>query len=237
MPSLEIASWSAWSPSSVSFDSVLEYGSVPEYSEELPDISFISSKVKRRCSPVSKMMLWTAFQCADAETLSQLPTVFATQGGESEITLALLREIARGEVTSPMKFSLSVHNASAGLFSMAAGNTARSTTISAGNHTLAAGLFEAWTQLNTDPEVLLVYGDEWLPEVLRNDYIPMAFQFSLSLLLRRGGGIDVSYRSLDRELSDQSLPQPFEFVKWLSGERKGSHTLEAPYFELELRPE
>jgi hypothetical protein len=109
------------------------------------------------------MMLHVAAACA--QDASALRLVFASQHGELGYTVALLRALAAGEPLSPTAFSLSVHNAAAGLFSTVRADRAPSTAVAAGEETLGYGLLEAYCQWIAEPRqpVLMVYGDEPLP--------------------------------------------------------------------------
>ena len=79
----------------------------------------------------------------------------------------MLEALASKEELSPAVFSLSVLNASTGLFSMLEKNFAPSTAISAGCSSFSYGLLEACTQLDENPgqSVLLVYADEPIPDI------------------------------------------------------------------------
>ncbi|WP_082627241.1 beta-ketoacyl synthase chain length factor [Colwellia sp. TT2012] len=71
----------------------------------------------RRLSPFSKI----ALHCLDmpAALKQNLPLIFASQHGDLAKTITLIKDAALGENLSPTKFSLSVHNATTGLFSIA----------------------------------------------------------------------------------------------------------------------
>jgi hypothetical protein len=91
--------------------------------------------------------------------------VFTSRHGEFQRSLRLLEALAAEQPLSPADFSLCVHNALAGLLSIATGAPAGHTAIAAGPDSLAAGLLEAAGLLACDPAtpVLLVYFDDDLP--------------------------------------------------------------------------
>jgi hypothetical protein len=120
---------------------------------------------RRRLSRLSRLSLAAAYDCADGN--HRLPTVFASQHGEIHRTLGLLGDLAQGEPLSPMAFSLSVHNTASGLYSIASGNTAPSTAVTAGLDTLPMALVEAMGQLQRHDEVMVVYAEEPLPDAYR----------------------------------------------------------------------
>lgn len=108
------------------------------------NLDFIPPALRRRCSNFSKVTLAVAHAAMNGAPSGCRPhTVFASLHGESVITRDLLRELAVQQQLSPMGFSLSVHNAASGLYSIASGNTAPSSAIAAGEDTFFMGLAEA----------------------------------------------------------------------------------------------
>ena len=93
--------------------------------------------------------------------------VFCSRYGESDRTLRILHSLAAREPISPADFSLSVHNALAGLLSIAWANTAGHTAISAGADSFGYGLLEAVACLKegSSEPVMLVYFDDVLPQL------------------------------------------------------------------------
>jgi hypothetical protein len=134
---------------------------------ESPDVRFVDASLRRRLGPLARMMLHVARACAQG--IPDLRLVFASRHGELGYTVALLRALAAGEPLSPTLFSLSVHNAAAGLLSTCRGDRAESTALVAGEETLGYALLEGHCQLAAEPEkpVLMVYGDAPLPEEYR----------------------------------------------------------------------
>jgi hypothetical protein len=129
-----------------------------------PDVAFIDASLRRRLGPLARMMLHVARECIADTGPARL--VFASRHGELGYTVSLLSALAAAEPLSPTAFSLSVHNAAAGLFSTSRRDRSASTAIAAGPETLGQALVEAHGQLACDPgeSVLVVYGDCPLPE-------------------------------------------------------------------------
>jgi len=123
------------------------------------------------------MMLHVAGACAQG--MPGLRLVFASQHGELGYTVALLRALAASEPLSPTVFSLSVHNAAAGLLSTVRADRAESTAVAAGEETLGYALLESYCQLMQEPQrpVLIVYGDAPLPP----EYQPFGTRADASL--------------------------------------------------------
>lgn len=147
---LPLAAWSEWPGAD---------------GDELPKLDFVEPMVRRRLSALSKISLWVAHQCA--HDLPDVRMIYASQHGEIVRTTAMLEELTAGEPLSPTAFSMSVLNASIGLYSILCGNTAPSTAIAAGAETLGYALLEAHGQLHNDPTrpVLVIYADETVPSV------------------------------------------------------------------------
>jgi hypothetical protein len=173
---IPIARWSAW-PRAASV-------------EEAPGVGFVDASMRRRLSPLAKMMLHVAHDCAgiDAALQGRLRLVFASQHGELSYTVSLLRSLAAREPLSPNAFSLSVHNGAAGLFSILRGDRSASTALAAGDETLGAALAEARCQLDADPAqpVLVVYADNSFPEEYRPFAEGAQSGRALALLLDEG---------------------------------------------------
>lgn len=151
---------------------------------------FIPSGLRRRCSTVSKVTLAVAYAAARGRAdLKSLPSVFSSAHGESDITANLLHDLAILQPLSPMGFSLSVHNAASGLFSIATGNTAPSTAIAAGPHSCIMGLCEALLIVREDPQtpVLFVCSDDRVPSVFLPDATTSDNPFALAVLFAAPG--------------------------------------------------
>ena len=118
--------------------------------------------LRRRVSPVGQAALRAAWALPHRDTARY---VFASRHGEHDRTLAMLDAQMAGDGPSPADFSLGVHNALAGLLSLAAGNRAGHTALAAGVDSFACGLIEAACSLAEPPHepVILVYFDAALP--------------------------------------------------------------------------
>lgn len=128
-----------------------------------PDVRFVEPLLRRRLGPLAKMMLHAANACV--QELRGARLVFASRHGELTYTVAMLRELAADGMPSPSMFSLAVHNAAAGIFSILRQDSAPATAVAAGEDTLGHALIECYCQLEQFPgqPVLLVYADKPLP--------------------------------------------------------------------------
>jgi hypothetical protein len=154
--------------------------------------------------------------------------VFATRHGEFSRTLSLLRTLAADEPVSPADFSLSVHNALAGLLSIASKNQEGHTSLAAAGDTFACGLLEAAATLAASPKqpVLLVYYDEPLPPPYDTFGAAGDGTMALALLLGAPGGEGVIELDADPDETVEApsgVQQALGFLRfYLSGAETGT---------------
>lgn len=125
-----IARWAVW-------DSAAQQNSAPTVAE----LGFIEPMLRRRLSPLAKMSLKVAHDCT--HDLPAVHFIYASRHDELNRTSAMLDELASGESLSPTAFSLSVLNASAGLFSILRHDKTPASAISAATESFGYGLLEA----------------------------------------------------------------------------------------------
>ena len=150
---------------------------------KFPDIDFIAPMLRRRLSSLSRIVLRLAYDCAyDAENVR---IIFASRHGELARTTTMLENLANKEELSPTSFSMSVLNASTGLFSIFQKNNAPCTAISAGNASFGCGLVEACLQLAENPgqPTLFIYADELAPVVYKVEEPISHCFFAVGMLL------------------------------------------------------
>jgi len=117
---------------------------------------------RRRLGPLGRLAVQAAWWCQGNDV--GMPLVFASRYGEAARSLELFAELARGEPVSPTTFSLSVHNAISGMYSIARGDRASHQAVAAGAASAAAALIEALALLaDGAPEVMVVCYDAPLP--------------------------------------------------------------------------
>lgn len=188
-----------------------------------PDVPFLPAGVRRRATRLTRVMLRVAFDCSEGEDRSAMRTVFASRHGAIHVAVKILASIARGEAVSPLQFSHSVHNAQAGLLSIATGNRNASSSIAASDDTFAHGFLEALLHLERSPRqpVLLVVGDEPLPGNLSHLVDEAATTYGVALLLaREGEGIPLDFELVASHAprKDREWPDALEFVRFLASD-------------------
>ena len=175
------------------------------------DKTFLPAAQRRRSSLTTQMAVTAAFHaCEQANVDTEItPSVFASVGGEIQVTDALCRALTDIDaLLSPTQFHNSVHNTTSGYWTILNGCRAPTTAIAAVDDTFAMGLLEACTQLQQRPgNILLVCYDENWPQYLAPPMgsVPFACAFIL--------GNDVPEFSIDTlsipsiESMDHSLDQ------------------------------
>jgi hypothetical protein len=95
------------------------------------------------------------------------PIVFASRHGELSRSLDLLEELTREGAVSPQEFSMAVHNAEAGLFTIARKDSASVTALASENALTLSALMEAASRLPESGSVTLILCDEPIPELFK----------------------------------------------------------------------
>jgi hypothetical protein len=150
------AAWAAWAQSPTR----LAMGGGAD-----PGLKAMPAMLRRRAGFLGKMALEVAYACLDGRT--NVPTVFCSRHGEVGRAVDLLGELAKGEALSPTAFGLAVHNASAGLFSIARADRANHIALAGADATVEHGVVEACGLLAEGAAmVLLVVYDCPLPAPL-----------------------------------------------------------------------
>jgi Beta-ketoacyl synthase, N-terminal domain len=158
MPDFVLRDWCAWSPGSIR-----PGASFSNHKLIVADMIAIPSAVPkllhRRLGSLAKAVFTIAGRCLESE--QTLPVVFSSTHGEICKSLEMLEIIQTGEDLSPTAFSLSVHNAIAGLFSIAFTNREEITVIAPCREGIHAAFVEGVGQLQEGiNEVLLILYDE-----------------------------------------------------------------------------
>lgn len=167
-------------------------------------------------SALSRLAVQIALEAAGDIAPEHL--VFCSQHGDLTRLRGMLRDIATGAELSPTAFSQSVHNASAGLYTIIAKSRAPVSSLASGASTFAYGWIEVEGLLLRNPHshALLVCYDEPLPA----EYAPYSSQrqslYGLGLLLRLADGRGMTLDSAPAE-GNEELPMAPLFISWALG--------------------
>lgn len=152
----------------------------------LPSPAALPPAERRRCGPIVKLSLAVGQEAADASGLSPsgLPTVFSASGADGVNCHEICAMLASSDrQISPTRFHNSVHNASAGYWSIAHGAMASASVLCAHDGSFGAGLLEAITQVVVDgTHSMLIACDTVYPEPLHS-MRPIPDEFGVALVL------------------------------------------------------
>jgi hypothetical protein len=191
----------------------------PNEDNAQPDVSVIPAMLRRRLSPAARMAVSVIIPLV--ENHAAMPLVYASRHGDLNRTLGLLQDLAIGEPLSPTAFSLSVHNATAGLFSIHQGLTKNVTALSGGSEELVPVLLEALGQCNVqEPKVLCVFCDEPPPAIYAEQVNQPALPYALAMIISRGEDWQLapSASSSLLEVNQSQTAQPLQLIKLLQGQ-------------------
>jgi hypothetical protein len=93
--------------------------------------------------------------------------IFSSRHGDLTSNVELLSDLSAHTLLSPTRFSVSVHNAPAGLIGQCLGMSASHTAIAGDGETFMAGLTEAYVRLVTQEaqSVIVIHADVELPPI------------------------------------------------------------------------
>ena len=227
MSRISVREWAAWAPGVETQKDWRQFALGPHAlgKEGAPTLRFMPSMLRRRCDQLSRMMMQVAEAACDVELRGEVACIFASRHGSLSTTVSLLETLAADEPISPTRFSHSVHNTQAGLFSIWARNPKPSMSVAAGADTFAHGFLEAVCALNRakGPPVLFVTGDESVPEPFAStvDYGRSAFAIAL-LIAGPEPGTTLDFRLEAARENDVESEQPHEltFLRWWLSEEK-----------------
>lgn len=216
-----IEHWQAWAPGIQSPDDWARWSAapgIPPVSTVQPALAFLPALQRRRLSRLARMTFAVAWPLAEGQ--SGLPLVFVSRHGDTQRTFALLGDLAQQEPLSPTQFSLSVHNASIGLWSILRGDTSEMTAVAGEGDGLEHGLLEAGLLLQGGaPAVLLVIAEDTPPSAYAPWIHDVPFPYALGLLLTPGHDWQLS---LSPCAADPSLhsewPHALNLLRALSGQ-------------------
>jgi hypothetical protein len=183
--SFSVASHTAWAPGLDTAAAWLEWAhgrAKTNTAAADPKVAKMPPMLRRRASVTGKMALETAYACLPEQAApSDLPVIFASRHGECARSVELLQELAQHAPLSPTAFSLSVHNANGGLWSIARGDRSNNIAIAAGTSTVEHALIEACGLLADGArQVLLVMADSPPPDVFSaySDCVEQGFSWA-----------------------------------------------------------
>nr|WP_272888986.1 beta-ketoacyl synthase chain length factor [Stutzerimonas stutzeri] len=180
-------------------------------SDAQPDVSFLPAMQRRRLSRLARMVFAVAAPLAAGQ--SPMPMVYASRHGETARTFAILNDLADGEPLSPTQFSLSVHNAIIGLWSIQQQDTSEMTALAAEGDGLEHAVLEASMLLGEGaPAVLVVIAEDQPPAVYAPWISDVSFPYAVALLLKPGHSWQLSLEAADEDATPPPRPHAIGLV-------------------------
>lgn len=140
---LYIDNWCAWEPrvGKHALSISCKQGRRDEVEAVKPALEAVPAMQRRRLGPMARVVFHVLGGCADIS--KQEPVVFSSLMGEIQRTQGILSDIAAENPVSPAAFSLSVHNAISGQWSLIHGIRAPMVALSPVRGSCIAALMEA----------------------------------------------------------------------------------------------
>lgn len=217
MIQFDIDQWRAWAPGLESADdwSIWAASPGPLATDAEPNVSFLPAMQRRRLSRLARMAFAVATPLIEGQPA--MPLVYASRHGETPRTFAILSDLARQEALSPTQFSLSVHNAIIGLWSIQQHDRSEMTALAAEGDGLEHAVMEAALLLAEGaPAVLLVIAEDQPPAAYQPWISDVSFPYAVALLLKPGSNWRLSLEAAaDNNASPTEWPHALELVRAL----------------------
>ncbi len=221
MINFNIAQWRAWGPGLESADDWRAWCQQPRSmppTDAAPDVSFLPAIQRRRLSRLARMAFSVGWPLA--EGYQALPLVFVSRHGETPRTFEILSDLDAEQPLSPTQFSLSVHNAIIGLWSIIHGETSEMTAIAANGDGLEHGMLEAAALLAEGaPAVLLVVAEEQPPAAYRAWIHDVPFPYAVGLLITAGDQWQLTLSPAREGLAPSTQPHALSLLQTLLGQK------------------
>lgn len=227
MVNFQIESWAAIAPGLETREAWQNWLKHPEtLAETLAKVSLekVPPMLRRRFGTLGKCAMAAALQVLNDD--DSIPGIFSSRHGDTALTLSLLEEMGRDEPMSPTDFSLAVHNAVSGLFSIVRKDTSMVTSLAAMEGLVLHTLLEAAGQLQGSDRVLCVIYDIPLPELYRRYCSGIDFPYAIAMILGHTGGETYSIEQSEQLIQNNTPPllpslsmdlEPVRFLELLAG--------------------
>lgn len=188
-------------------------GAVPYRDGPLPKLvpGWLAPRERRRATSTIALALRVAEEAIGApERARGMPAVFACSGGDTDVIDSICTTLLEPErPVSPGQFHNSVHNAPAGYWSIAIGDSASTVSLSAFDASFVAGLLEACGLLADGAAAVALVAYDVPPPPAIWPSRPLTAPFAVALVLRAGTARGARWRlRVTRERSEDVLDDP-----------------------------
>ena len=223
----QIESWAAIAPG---LETREAWGNWLKHPEAVPET--LTKVSLKKVPPMLRRRFGTLGKCAMAAALQilnddeSIPGIFSSRHGDTALTLSLLEEMGRDEPMSPTGFSLAVHNAVSGLFSIVRKDTSMVTSLAAMEGLVLHTLLEAAGQLQVSDRVFCVIYDIPLPALYRRYCTGNDFPYAIAMIISHTGGVSYSIEQCEQLIQNQASAlhdslsmdlEPIRFLELLAG--------------------
>lgn len=223
MINFKVEAWTALAPSLENKDDWNMWLADPQPINDpskVASLKQIPPLLRRRFNMLGKCAMGAILQLLNDE--DKIPSIFASRHGDTPLTLSLLEAMGRDEPMSPTSFSLAVHNAVSGLYSIARKDTSEVTAIAAMNGLIVNALLEAVGQLQNSARVLCVIYDIPLPELYQSYSVSESFPYGIAMILNAEQGESYSLEHCQNSepmayTSKQGSSELISFMRLLTG--------------------
>jgi hypothetical protein len=189
-----VDSWAALAPGLSTQQQWLQWFGAPQplVGEFAPELAWVPATLRRRVSPLGRAALNVLASCQPSEPC---PAVFASRYGDLAAVAGLLAQLHGEGAVSPMGFSLAVHNAAMGIYSIARQDRITTTSIAANEDLAEAACCEALGWLAAgEPQVLVVCCADPVPFPYQATAGAEPFRYAWACRLRavESGGISLA---------------------------------------------
>ncbi|MDR2711188.1 MAG: beta-ketoacyl synthase chain length factor [Burkholderiales bacterium] len=185
-PQFSFRRWSAWAPVMAEPDRWQTWAREEKplvVHDEVAPVKAMPPLLRRRAQPLGRAALEVLY--APSLDYANQPIIFCSRYGETGRCLNFLQTLAEEGKVSPQEFSVSVHNATPGLFLIAKQCRAAVTALASETQLALSGIQEALAQIaDGAPSVILVFCEEPLTPLYRafvEDDEPVGFAFALEI--------------------------------------------------------
>jgi len=188
----------------------------------LPKLDWVPPMQRRRLSKFMKMALYCAHHSSKDSNLP-MPMVFSSRHGDFHKTTKLLGAVSMDADLSPTDFSMSVHNAASGIFSILTENHESMNTVVAGKGTLFMAMIDAYARLTSGVHhaVLVVHCDQVLPEPYLTYADENQIDHALAFVMTLEGDEMISFSREKNYIEPQNhLPYALQFITWMKSNQK-----------------
>lgn len=184
-----------------------------------PKPKFIPMMTARRLSDGCKLAVDAAMELAKEHSADAV--IFSSASGELEHNYKVLNSTVQNTDVSPTDFSMSVHNAAVGNFTILSKSKIPSSSVSAGIDSFVMALTDAYTMIKTGANKVLVCDyDVTIPDFFKIylDKSYPTYPHALALVLSSGN--EYTVKSLDK--TDNTMCTEFASVRFIQEYAKGS---------------